>query len=548
MKADHGWARNLLLTPLLVGALLLTGCTRDEQPQEPDDPAAQVPQVAAADINAQPREALEPGGELRVAVANLPDNWNPLGRDQVGRQQQSLNEALFPRFFVADARGELSPDPNFLLSADVTSNDPTTVSLKLNPKAVWGDGRPVTALDVAATVQACSGAKNASRCASTAGYDQIASVKTGADQFEAIVTYKSTMADWALPFATVGTLRADTVDDPATFDEAYLSLEPRETSGPFNPAGFDDASNTFAAVPNPRWWGDAPMLERITWRAVPPDRQTQLFTDGQIDTFVSTDVPQAASLAENDQAATRTALGPQVRLLQFRTSGALKRGEDRQAVAMALDRQAIATDAVRAIPGWPALVVNNHILALSSPGYTDLTAETDIKPDRAQAAQRLNGRGLQLRMAVPKADPVGAIEAQQIKTQLAEAGVTVDVDQVADVNNALTSGVYDLYVSDVGPTPFPLALDARYGKDQTSNFVGDPDGTLSAALDALRSSEGDARTEATKQAALALWNRMPGVPLYQRPEQVVVRGDLANYGANGPATISWTDVGYLRSE
>ena len=79
----------------------------------------------------------------------------------------------------------------------------------------------------------------------------------------------------------------------------------------------------------------------------------------------------------------------------------------------------------------------------------------------------------------------------------------------------------------------------------TSNFVGPPSSTLSRQLTALREAGGPtARTAAAREVARTLWTEMPSLPLYQRPEGVVVRGNLANYGALGPGTVDWTAVGY----
>ena len=150
-------------------------------------------------------------------------------------------------------------------------------------------------------------------------------------------------------------------------------------------------------------------------------------------------------------------------------------------------------------------------------------------------------------MAVPKADPVAAAEAELIRSQLAEAGVTVTVASVADWNNALLGDAYDLVVTDVGPTADPLALDVRYGRGQATNFTGAPSKALRQALDTLRSTDGQARTDAARQTARVLWTEMPGVPLYQRPQQQVVRADVANYGAPGAGSVTWPDVGYVRS-
>ena len=102
--------------------------------------------------------------------------------------------------FNYDTKGVPTPNPNWLVSAEETNADPTTVKLKLNPKAVWGDGSPIDIDDLTATWKACDGTNKKFECASTQGYDQIASMTAGADKFDVTITFKAAYPDWSQPF------------------------------------------------------------------------------------------------------------------------------------------------------------------------------------------------------------------------------------------------------------------------------------------------------------------------------------------------------------
>ena len=59
----------------------------------------------------------------------------------------------FPRWFNIDAKGVATPNPDYLVSATETSQSPTVINFKLNPKAVWGDGSPIDIDDMIATLE-----------------------------------------------------------------------------------------------------------------------------------------------------------------------------------------------------------------------------------------------------------------------------------------------------------------------------------------------------------------------------------------------------------
>src|SRR5690625_7876685 len=73
--------------------------------------------------------------------------------------------------FTEDGEWEL--DSNYLVSAEVTSEDPQIVTVKYNPDAVWENGDPVTIEDLIAYAKALKGDDDAYQVASTVGWEQI---------------------------------------------------------------------------------------------------------------------------------------------------------------------------------------------------------------------------------------------------------------------------------------------------------------------------------------------------------------------------------------
>ena len=45
------------------------------------------------------------------------------------------------------------------------------------------------------------------------------------------------------------------------------------TAGPFGNAQFDKSAQTVTVTPNPKWWGNKPLLDKIVFRAESVDRR-----------------------------------------------------------------------------------------------------------------------------------------------------------------------------------------------------------------------------------------------------------------------------------
>jgi peptide/nickel transport system substrate-binding protein len=159
------------------------------------------------------------------------------------------------------------------------------VNYKLNPKAVWGDGSPVDADDMIATWKANNGEQKDFNVASTQGFDQIASITAGADKFDVTVTYKGAYPDWTQPFSVPGVAKAESVKDADTFNSGWKNLNNDWLSGPFKVESFDNSQKVLTEVPNDKWWGEKPLLDKIVFRAISPDATAAAFSNNELDSF-----------------------------------------------------------------------------------------------------------------------------------------------------------------------------------------------------------------------------------------------------------------------
>src|SRR5262245_1637190 len=80
-----------------------------------------------------------------------------------------------------------------------------TITIKLNPKAVWDDGTPIGVKDFQCTLDAVM---NTPGSLSTTGYDQITSVEQGADAQTVVLKLKTVYAPYKNLFGNPGLLEA----------------------------------------------------------------------------------------------------------------------------------------------------------------------------------------------------------------------------------------------------------------------------------------------------------------------------------------------------
>ena len=142
---------------------------------------------ATSNINPQPRDSLQQGGTLRLAVGSLAENWNPAHPD--GNEARLLRHARADELLpVADRRrGRRHAQPDYVLEFAVRG--PLTLTYTLNPEAVWHSGNPITPPTSRRTGTRSTGLNPEFQVVSTEGYDLITSVEQGADEFEVIVTF-----------------------------------------------------------------------------------------------------------------------------------------------------------------------------------------------------------------------------------------------------------------------------------------------------------------------------------------------------------------------
>lgn len=547
MKVRH-W-----LVPVALAALVLTGCTDDAN--DPDAP------LVAQSINEVPRDQLLEGGELRIAVPSIGDSFNPLHSPGV----ESAATAYLPSFFTFDQDGTATANPDFVSAVEV-SPDPTVVTLSLNPNATWGDEDPLSWEDVAATVAACDGSNPDFECVEDR-FAPIDSVERGSNDQQVVITFSGTYPNWEDVFRGVSTLRAESVATPEQFNNQWGEPRAEWLSGPFTFDRLNRDDHVVTWVPNPQWWGERPLLQRLTFRQIAPDAMAASFLNNQVDVFhigIDPDAQRRAQGAADGEV--RIAASGDARTLLFNTrTGALADPQVRRAILSALDRNQIAQTELDGLD-WPARALNSHVWVENHPDFVDMADQTGLGYDPDAAASILDeagwvagddgvrskdGERLALSFTVVNGMKGSQSEGEQIRHMLGEVGIEVTLVNVEleafTSEQAMTSGDFEMLTyTEPGTTAPLLHFAQRYTPDSPANWTGWSSTELQElATQIIAEPDPAQRTELGRQADQLLWEAAPVVPLYQLPESVAVKRNLANYGAFGLGTPTWTNVGFI---
>ena len=525
--------------------------------------------VGGTDINPVSRDELPDGGTLRWPLVASPPNFNTGELDGTSADTANVVGALLPSMFRFDSGARPTVNKDYLDSAELTAKGPQVVTYRINPRAAWDDGRPISEPDFAAQWKALSGSDPAYRIASSSGYDQIESVARGADDREVVVTFRRPYADWKALFSPL--YPASTSNDPAVFNDGWRA-GPLTTAGPFRFESLDQTAKTISLVRNPKWWGHRPKLDRIVYRVIDPVGQVDALLNREIDVLdVAADLNKLKRVAAAPGITVHRAAGPDFRSITINGTGeSLKDVKVRRALGMAIDRTAIANLLVGPL-GVEAKPLQNHIFMVGQRGYQD-NAGILSSPDVNAAGKLLDdagwkldgnvrkqgGRPLTVRFVVPNGVASSNQVAELVRGMLDGIGVRVDVLPVPTQDffkQYILPGNFDLTVFSFIGKPFPISsnrasyISPKPGEngelDFQQNFarIGTPQ--IDALFDKATSEFDEQKAiDLANEIDTAIWSEVHSLTLYQRPDIAATRSELANFGAFGFASVVYEDIGF----
>ncbi|ETW23253.1 ABC transporter family substrate-binding protein [Mycobacterium gastri] len=550
--------RTRLIFALLIAALMVAGCSA-----APVTPSA-APNGAVgttSDINPQNPATLRDGGNLRLALSDFPPNFNILHIDGNSAEVSSMMKATMPRAFVIGPDGSTTVDTDYFTSVELTQADPQVITYTINPKAVWSDGSPITWRDIASQIHATSGADKDFAIASLNGADRVASVTRGVDDRQAVVTFAKHYAEWRGMFAGNGMLLpASMTATPEAFNKGQLDA-PGPSAGPFIVTSLDRSTQRIVLSRNPKWWGERPRLDSITYLVLDDAARLPALQNTTIDATGIGSLDQLTIAERTKGISIRRAPAPS--WSHFTLNGApgaiLADPALRLAVCKGIDRRTIAKVALYGLTSDPA-PLNNHIFVAGQEGYQDNSTPYDpeqAKRDLDALGWKLNGKfreknGRQLVVRLLFYDAQSTRQfAQVAQHSLAQIGVKLELQSRSGsgfFSNYVNVGAFDIALFGWVGDAFPLSsLTQIYTSDGESNFgkIGSPE--IDAAIErTLQELDPAKARELANEVDKLVWAEGFSLPLTQSPGTIAVRSTLANFGATGLADLDYSAIGFMR--
>jgi peptide/nickel transport system substrate-binding protein len=520
--------------------------------------------VGHTDINPQPRDRVRDGGVLRIPLSALPDNFNYNQYDGSSTTTLDISRAILPYPFVATADGGMRLNTDYFTSIEVTSRSPQVVTYTIHPKATWSDGTPVSWRDLQAMWRALNNTNPAYLVAGTVGYSDITSVSRGTDDKQAVVTFSRPFGEWRTLFDPF--TPASLNSSPQAFNTAWKTGV-TVSAGPFTVASVDQTSHTITLKRDPKWWGTPPKLDQILYRGMDISAAPDALANNEIDFY------ETGSSIDSYRRGQATA-GAQIRnapsriynclILNGAPGAPLADLRVRRAVHQAVDRAALTQRLVGAMIPNPA-TDGNHIYVPGDKAYRD---NSDALPfDRAAANRALDelgwvrtgavrtkdGKPLRVRVVYFNAD-TNTLVAQTVQNHLGQIGVDAQLTSVAgtEIGTTVSTGNFDVAVMGWGSTTTPLSSSVGLFQTPSGSNVRQNYGRVSNPridelfTQAIAELDDDRRAELGNQIDRLIWQEAHTVPLYPRPGTVVVRSNLANFGAPGLAEKDYLNAGFVK--
>jgi peptide/nickel transport system substrate-binding protein len=335
------------------------------------------------------------------------------------------------------------------------SEDATTLTLSLRQGVKFHDGSDFTAADVKATFERILNEETGA--AARSNYTGIASIDMP-DDFTVVFNLSS--ADVPL-LAALASVNASIVSEEAVAEGDFASKA--IGTGPFILDQWIPEEKTTLRA-NTEWWGDGPYVDGIEMRVIPDEASIlAALRAGQIDFALLNDPLIATLLIDDPSVQLNRVPAIAYHVFQLNASRApMDQLEVRQALSCAIDRQEVLDVA--------SLGEGQVTPPLTIPAYripTDdlFCYQKDVERARELLAQAGYADGFTIKTIAAVAEPPTALaEAQSIQAQLAEIGVTLEIEtlELSVYVDRWLAADFDTAVALNGGRPDPFTMYSRY--------------------------------------------------------------------------------------
>lgn len=236
-------------------------------------------------INAQDVNSLKKGGTLRLPSGSIGPNFNVYTQSgNTGDNVNVMSTIGQAGMWNLDFDGTYKLNTDFAVSFEHSKkDDKIQVAIKLNPKAVFNDGTPITYKALQSTWNIFKSLDNGYNIVTSGIYEFVESVEKGEDDYSATVTFSK-------PYYPLQSLFSEilhpALEDVELFNNGFVdNPHPEYWAGPFTLAdkGWDSTAKTFSVVPSDKWWGTKPLLEKIVFTQMESSAARAAFKNDEID-------------------------------------------------------------------------------------------------------------------------------------------------------------------------------------------------------------------------------------------------------------------------
>jgi peptide/nickel transport system substrate-binding protein len=471
--------------------------------------------LAEGDAVAAPAaQAAEPTGTLVIGNAEPPtsaqyDSYSVFG----------LVDAQIASLVHDSLLGYDSADGTIVghLATAWESTSPTTMQLSLREGVTFHDGSPVTAEDVKATLDRVGNPDSGLAWHGLifpAGHVNIIDPVT----IEVLTEAPFGPLEKALAVAPIFP-KAD-IDNPDNFKQRAMGC------GPYTFVSYTENKVTLEA--NTEYWGGAPKIKTVVYDYIQDSNaRISALLSGQADIITRCSSEQLDRVKDDDNYYV-VDVPPLAQIVCiYQNKGDMAKKEVRQAIAYAVDRQAIVDGILQGVGK-----VGYDSIATNAPGYQEQPERFDFNPDKARELLKTAGfeDNLELTMATTTLVPHQKEIDQAIVQFLGDVGVTVNVTTL-EVGAFRTSyNQYDLTLNTLASFNYdPDFILGFYAGPTAEAVFGLSDPNIPPLIDAQRQAQGEERLAKINELAAYLWDLQPALYLSDELWPFIVSSKVKDY-------------------